>query len=274
MLANDALAREVELTGRTPLSIMGTQFLKAALAFHHFPDPTFHYRPGVPLLGFAAAILFSLGMVVAARRFRQAEYGLLAAWFTLVIVLGGALLENPPNSARLVLAIPPVVMGVALGVVEVASLARWALGRSEAEAVAASLLVMALITGQSAFFYFVRYTPSQVYGGVNTEVAHRMGLYLQELGPGHYCYFLGAPRMYLGFATISYLARDLQGSDVLEPLADPADLAPAQGEPVLILLPERGGELEAVLRRYPSGELREFRDAVGNLLFTAYEPLE
>jgi len=191
-----------------------------------------------------------------------------------VIIFGGALLENPPNSARLVLAIPPVVIGVALGAVEVASLARWALGRSEAEAVAASLLVMALITGQSAFFYFVRYTPSHVYGGVNTEVAHRMGLYLQELGPGHYCYFLGAPRMYLGFATISYLARDLQGSDVLEPLADPADLAPAQGEPVFILLPERGGELEAVLRRYPSGELREFRDARGNLLFMVYEPLE
>jgi 4-amino-4-deoxy-L-arabinose transferase-like glycosyltransferase len=274
MLANDALATEVQRTGRTALSIMGTQFLKAGLAFHHYPDPTFHYRPGVPLLGFAAAILFAFGMVAAARRFRHPAYGMLLAWFALVIIFGGALLENPPSSARLVLAIPPVALGVALGAVEVASLARWALGRSHAEAVAATLVLLLLVTCQSAFFYLVRYTPSHVYGGANTEVAHRMGLYLRGLGPGYYCYFLGAPRMYLGFATIPYLARDLQGSDVLEPLSDPAWLLPAKGEPVFVFLPERAAELEAVRRRYPSGALREFRDASGNVLFTAYEPLE
>ncbi len=274
MLANDALATEAERTGRTPLSIMGTQFLKAALAFHFFPDPTFHYRPGVPLLGFAAAVLFSVGLVVAARRFRRAEYGLLLAWIALVIVFGGALLENPPSSARLVLAIPPVAIMVALGAVEVASLARWALGRSQAEAVAASLVVMTLITCQSAYFYLGRYTPSHVYGGANTEVAHRVGLYLRSLGPGRYCYFYGAPRIYLGFATIPFLARDLRGSDVLEPLSDPAQLPPANGEPVFVLLPERAAEVETVRRRYPAGELREFRDAAGGILFTAYEPLE
>lgn len=274
MLANGALATEAQRTGRTPLSIMGTQFLKAALAFHHYPDPTFHYRPGVPLLGFAAAILFTMGLVVAARRFRRPEYGLLLAWFALVIIFGGVLLENPPSSARLVLAIPPVAIMVALGAVEVVSLARWALGRSQAEAVVASLVVVTLITCQSAFFYFGRYTSSRVYGGANTAVAHRMGLYLRSLGPGHYCYFFGAPRMYLGFATIPFLARDLRGSDVLEPLSDPAQLAPANGEPVFVLLPERAAEIEAVRRRYPAGELREFRDATGNILFTAYEPLE
>jgi len=274
ILANDALATEVQRTGRTALSIMGTHFLKAGLAFHHYPDPTFHYRPGVPLLGFAAAILFTFGTVAAARRLRQPAYGMLLAWFALVIVLGGALLENPPSSARLVLAIPPVAILVALGVVEVASLARWALGRSRAEAVTASLLVMLLITGQSAFFYLVRYTPSHAYGGVNTEVAHRMGLYLRGLGSDHYCYFLGAPRMYLGFATIPYLARDLRGSDVLEPLSDPARLAPARGEPVFIFLPERAAELDVVRQRYPAGALREFRDDSGIVLFTAYEPVE
>jgi len=274
MLANDALATEAERTGRAPLSIMGTQFLKAALAFHFFPDPTFHYRPGVPLLGFVAAVLFSVGLVVAARRFRRAEYGLLLAWIALVIVFGGALLENPPSSARLVLAIPPVTIMVALGAVEVASLARWALGRSQAEAVAASLVVMTLITCQSAHFYLGRYTPSHVYGGANTEVAHRVGLYLRSLGPGRYCYLFGAPRIYLGFATIPFLARDLRGSDVLETLSDSAQLPPANGEPVFVLLPERAAEIEAVRRRYPAGELREFRDAAGGILFTAYEPLE
>jgi len=274
MLANDALATEAQRTGRTPLGIMVTQFLKAALAFHYYPDPTFHYRPGVPLLGFTAGILFAVGFVIAVRRLREPAYGLLVCWFALVIVFGGALLENPPSSARLVLAIPPVVMMVAIGSAEVASLASWALRRSRVEAVAASLVVVALMTWQSAFFYVARYTPSHVYGGANTEVAHRLGLYLRSLGPGHYCYFFGAPRIYLGFATIPFLARDLRGTDVMEPLSDPAHLPPANGTPVFVLLPERSAELEVVRQRYPLGYLREFRGTSGTILFTTYEPLE
>jgi len=158
--------------------------------------------------------------------------------------------------------------------VEAARLLRWALGRSHAEAVAATLIVMALITGESTLFYFFRYTPSHVYGGVNTAVAHQMGLYLRGLGPGRYVYFLGPPRMYLGFATIPFLARDLAGRDVLDVVSDPWTLPAPAGAPVFIMLPERRAELDVLRRRYPAGALRDFRDASGTILFSAYEPLE
>lgn len=262
---------EMARTGKTALGVFSGQFLKAVLAFHFFPDPTFWYRPGIPLLRFLPSVFFVFGFTYAVRQWGKRGYFLLVVWFLLVIIFGGALLENPPTSPRLVLAIPPVVMCVVLGVVKVAQYVEQMIGKPRRLAVALSLVLILFASYQSAHFYLVKYTPSHEFAGLNTEVADGMGKYLRVLGPSYKCYFFGAPRMYYNFATIPFIAQGVEGIDVTAPIRDNVDFVQSHGRATFVFLPERRSEFDVVQRFYPSGRLREFRNQKGQILFIAYE---
>jgi len=266
------VAAEIQRTGKSTLGVLLGQFLKAALAFNHFSDPSLHYHPGIPLLRFFTSILFVFGLAYAVQRRQQREYLLLLAWFLLVIVFGGALLENPPSSPRLVLAIPPVVICVALGMVKVSSYVRLALGGNRGLAVGISAVLLLFACSQSLHFYFADYTPSHEFAGFNTEVADRMGKYLRHLGPDYQCYLFGPPRIYYrGIPTIPFLARGVTGTDVLEPITEDVDFVNPERRAVFIFLPERRSEFNVVRRFYPDGRFREFYNQDGEALFFAYE---
>ena len=59
------LEREPELTGKSTAHILAEQFLRAAGAFHVFPDRTVWYGAERPLLGFLAGAFAVLGMAWA-----------------------------------------------------------------------------------------------------------------------------------------------------------------------------------------------------------------
>ena len=268
------LAREAERLQRSQVSLLWQQFAKTALAFHFYPDPAPFYRPGQPLLDFVSAVPFTFGLAYSATRLRERRHALLVLWFWAVLVFGGMLLENPPSSQRLVLTAVPASVFLALGLVQIADVAERAFRWQRSSTWLALGLVVALLAAVSVRFYFWAYTPSRVYAGFNTYVAHEMGLYLRSLGPGCRYYFLGAPRMYAGFPSIPYLAPGVEGHDVLEPLTGPPAFVETDRRPVFLFLPERLKELEAVRLAYPAGQLREFRQPSGSLLFAAYEPSE
>jgi 4-amino-4-deoxy-L-arabinose transferase-like glycosyltransferase len=261
---------QVQATGRSTFSIVFDQFLKAALAYNYYPDPTFWYHPGIPLLHFLPSLLFIFGMAYAVSQWRKRQYFLLVVWYLLVVIFGGMLLENPPTSPRLVLSIPPVVICVALGMIKIADYIRLALNRPRFIATAISLALLVAISYQSAYFYFAQYTPAHEFAGQNTEVGDRVGRYLHALGPSYRCYFFGAPRVYYNFATIPFLARGTVGTDIPQPLKSELYLN-ADTPATFIFLPERRGELDVVRRKFPTGLLREFRDHNGQILFVAYE---
>lgn len=262
---------EMQRTGNTVLQVVWGQFLKAALAFNYYPDPTFWYRPGIPLLCFVSSIFFVFGLTRSITRIRQKEHFLLVIWFLGVIIFGGTLLENPPTSPRLVLAIPPVVIWVAMGIRSVASYLQQVLTERKQLAIILAAVFTVVICAQSTHFYYRTYTPSHVFGGHNTEVADRMGKYLRVLGPNYQCYFHGAPRMYYGFATIPYIAQGVHGIDVPQPPQEGLPFVNIGKDAVFVFLPERRGELDVVRRTYPDGLLREFRNERGQMLFIAYE---
>jgi len=263
----------VKATGKSVIGILFMQFLKSVLAFNYYYDPVFHYHPQIPLLHFVPSIFFVYGLTYALLHWRERRFFLMVLWFVMVIIFGGTLLENPPSSHRLLLAIPPVLMCVAVGMVKIAAYLVSLFGLHQRLGRVITLLLTLLIGYQSAHFYFAQYTPSLEYAGHNTHVADRMGKYLRYLGPGYRCYFFGAPRMYFGFSTITYLARDVEGVDVQNPLTTPPGPETLQPDklPVFIFLPEREGELDLVRQTFPSGLLRQFRDDRGQLLFVAYE---
>ena len=265
------LKRSVEITGRTQVSLLWEQALKSVLGYHYFTDPTFWYRPGIPLLTYPAAILFTFGLIYSFYRYRERSYMLLMVWLGVALFFGAFLLENPPSSQRLVITAPPVMVLVALGIDRWLyygqKIARWR--HSSAHIVRVALVLSLCFINYN--FYFNKYTHSHIFGGLNTEVADGMGKYMRSLGPEWNCYFHGPPRMYYGFATIPFIAQGVVGMDVLEPLKGPPTFVDLSKEAVFIFLPERLGELGAVRQSYPTGQLREFRREDGTLLFVSYE---
>ncbi len=274
---------QAQQTGRSELAILFDQFVTSALAFHHSLDPTFHYRPGRPLLLFVPAIFFVFGLVYALRHWRRKEYFILFAWILLVMIFGSTLLENPPSSPRLVLSIPAVVLCVAIGIWQFSKMVRHLLQPaplaassrrpSPTTAYLLSLVLVGVSSLTSAGFYFGEYTTQRLYSDQNTLLADRLGRYLAMLGPEYQCYFFGPPRIYFGHATIPFFARDTVGVDVREPLQGSLTMVNTERNAVFAFVPERQAELEMVRRSYPDGLLREFRDHKGHILFIAYEVL-
>ncbi len=85
--------------------------------------------------------------------------------------------------------------------------------------------------------------------------------------------------MYIfGFGSIPYLAPDVEGVDVVEPLTAPLDPGRVQSDKhaAFIFLPERRAELDLVRQTFPGGMLEEiasFRKGNPDPLFIVYRVL-
>jgi len=264
------LAREPGLTGKGTAQILAEQVLRSAGAFHVFVDRTVWYGADRPLLGFLAGICALLGMAWAVAHWRERRYFLILIWFWGVILTGGALTEGPPSSQRLVMAIPAVCLLVAVGLEVTVDLARRLLGAHPiAEKLALGLLIAAL-AASSVHYYFATFTPSHRYGSANGETATMIGHYLRGQAPGTQVYFLGAPRIYWGFGTMGFLAPQVAGHDIEQPLTGPPDLPDLGQTPLFVFLPDRAGELQWVQAAFPGGRVREFHDDLERLRFIVY----
>jgi len=270
------LEREPELTGKSTGHILAEQFVRAAGAFHYFPDRTAWYAAERPLLGFLAGAFAVLGMAWGAGNWRDRRYFLVLVWFWSVIITGGMLTESPPSSQRLVIAIPAVALLVAFGLDHTVRLICRLLdiGRTRENVVLGVLVT--LLAMSSIYFYFIEFTPTRRYGSANGETATMMGHYLHDLEAGTQAYLFGAPRIYWRFGTMPFMAPQVQGRDVVEPLEGPSDVAEeiagaADRRAVFLFLPERSGEVLWVQQAFPGGNLLQFSDPVGMLRFVAYE---
>ncbi|MBU1877797.1 MAG: glycosyltransferase family 39 protein, partial [Chloroflexi bacterium] len=215
------LAREPGLTGKPLETILAEQFLHATLAFNHYWDRVVWYGLRAPLLDLVAGALAVLGFVYALAHWRERRYAIPVLWLASVVVLGGALTENPPSSQRLTGAAPALALLVAVGVARLTDLGRDLWGRPVVWRVVVPVLTVWLLVAMSLRTYFVDYTPLQIYGGENAQVATALGVYLRNHPAERAVYFFGAPRLYFGFGSIGYLAPEAVGRDVTEPLAGP-----------------------------------------------------
>ena len=277
ILQSGWLEREPEITGKSTVQILAEQFLHAAGAFHVFPDRTAWYGAQRPLLGLLAGAFAILGMAWAVVHWRDRRYFLVMIWFWGVIVTGGMLTESPPSSQRLVIAIPAVALLVAWGLEQTVRLARRLAGLSRTwESVALALLI-SILAISSVQYYFVEFTPSRRYGSENGETATMIGHYLQNFDEGDQVYLFGAPQIYWKFGTMAFLAPEVSGQDVVDPLTGPPHIAGSAGvveaghRLVFVFLPERAADLIWVEQAFPKGQVQGFYDTSGRLRFTAYQ---
>jgi hypothetical protein len=218
-----------------------------------------------------------LGMAWAVAHWRDRRFFLVLLWFWAVIVSGGMLTESPPSSQRLVIAIPAVALLVAFGLEQSVGLARRLLDFGRKWENLALCLLVAIMAVSSIRYYFVEFTPSRRYGSENGETATMMARYIRDEDGGYQVYLFGAPRIYWSFGTIPFLAPDVPGHDVIDPLTgtpdfvDEAAVGVVERRLLFMFLPERLGELAWVQQSFPDGQVQEFRDAWGRLRFTVYK---
>lgn len=263
--------------GRDLVTILWDQFRRAALAFNYYPDRTVWYGLPQPLLDPVFGALFLVGLVYStivmwSRGKRSRRLAPLVVWWWAGMIAGGLLTESPPSSQRLITLSVPVCFFIAVALWQIAVLAQRAIGAVPARALlSVGLLAFAAI---SLHTYFLDFTPKRIYGGNHAELATDLAPLLNELDDTHKTYFLGAPWMYWGFGTIPYLAPDMEGEDIQEPLEmppPPSLLPPGRGA-VFVFLPQRAGELALVRRAFPGGRLHELHAGTieGELLATLY----
>ena len=269
------LEREQAVRNQGAVPILLDQLQRAALAFNLYPDRTGWYGSPQPLFDFAAGILFLLGLGYATLRPADHRVFPMVVWWWGATVLGGALTESPPSTQRLITLAPPAVFCVALALLKIGQILQRALQARLLERLTpylgAAVLGLSLI---SIKWYFVDFTPLRVYGGFNAVVATAMGTYARDsLGSDWRMVFFGPPRIYILFGSIPYLAPEVEGVDVVEPLVAPPDpsLAQPDKDAAFIFLPERRNELDLVRQTFPGGQIEEIPSPWGgDPLFIVY----
>ncbi len=250
---------------------LATGLFKSLLAFNLVRDRSIFYGPPLPLLHWLSGIFFVFGVAHAIRRWREPGHSLLLIWLLGTVIFGGALMNHPPESPRLLFTAPAVAILVALGLTQLSDLvSRVANWPSRGNLAHALVLTCALVaTGVSAFYYLGVYTPSGQFGDTNTHLAHRLGIWARDLEPVHQVYFFGAPRMtYVGFPSIAFLAPDAHIQDVIEPIEQPL---PVIGDTTFIFVPQRIEELDIIAAANPKGRRWTVMDDQGRTLFIAYQ---
>jgi len=296
LFASGWLAREQATTGRSIGSLLLQQLWRSISAFHYTLDPTFWYRPSIPLLDCVSGVLFILGILWATGHWRWPANGLLLMWFWLALIFGWVLTENPPSSMRLVIVAPALALSVGLGLnwlldlldhlhihasrfthhglrITHYALCTWS--------VAALLTVIAIL---NLHYYFIVYTPTRVYGNPTAEIATELGRALARRGgradtrrptdSGHSCvvHFYGPPFIYWDFGTLRFLARGVEGMDVPPPGEGEAPVPDRSKGACFVFLRERMDELAQVRARYPGGvETFTHSSVDGRPLYVSYE---
>ncbi len=194
------------------------------------------------------------------------------------MIFGGALLISPPDSHRLLGALPAVCLLAASALVWLLRVVwRWwgenRPGIHRAFLPVAAILAVLLIAGD-VLFYFGEYRQSNRFADRNTEIAYNIATYLQSLSEPHTAYLYGPPTLYADFPTIPFLAPNFQADlnlyNVLEPGAELQEPRQPDSDLLFLFLPERAGELAAVQEQYPAGDFQTFENNQGIPLFLAY----
>lgn len=273
ILSRDWFANERAYSGLGTTALLWRQFSKSVSAFHYTLDPTFHYRSSIPLLDFVSGVLFFLGFVRTAVRWRRQGSSLVLVWFWAAVIMGWVLTENPPSSHRMLVVAPALAILVGLGLNWLVELGQRLIGQPRFlgwDEIA--IVILVLIAILNLHYYFIVYTPTGIYGNPTAEIATRLGRYLQEQGDaGDVVYFYGAPAMYAGIPNLRYLARDFELVDVLEG-EDPAMSISASNGVRFVFLPHRLGGLDTVREKFPDGKEKQVHSKFDSrLLYVLYE---
>ena len=258
--------------GGTVAILLG-QAARVLPLFNHGGDTSGQYGYRGPMLDFVTSVLFVLGLGYSTARAHRPRYFFLLLWFWATLIVGGMLTLPAPFVPRLAGMLPVPCLFAALALQRTVDVLResWA-ERRATEVVLGALVTLALCSAAALNYrtYFNDYLQT-VQGWAMREPATAIARYANSLGDDCEVYLLGEPKLYIRHGTIRFIARDLQGTDVL----DPAQYIPLrttrEKDAVFILLPTHLHHLGSLQHYYPKGVVRNFTRPSGELWFTAFE---
>lgn len=206
--------------------------------------------PDIPLL---MLLLAGVGIVLAVRRRQHPLVFLGLLLLVLMPVAAVVTLEEPTRRAFIL--VPVLAMFAALGLVELARLARQfpAVYRPVARAGLAALV--GLIVFQSLTSYFVGFTSSPAQSWVFVRPFTDAALFVQDLPAGSYVYFY-SDRWSFNYETRQFLAPKAVGQDFSAEFGKHSlDIDHSKGTPVFVLLGKYRGMLDELNARYPKGKI-------------------
>ena len=264
------LENEVMVRGQPAALILLDQLQRAGLAFNLFADRTTWYGLREPLLDPVFGVIFLVGLLYGSLRLFSRGEGPrvvpMVTWWWAGMLLGGVLTESPPSSQRLITLSVPVCFFIAYALWEIVQLAVQAFSR--VPVVAIMSVAVAVFAFISLNTYFFEYTPQNIYGGPDAELATEIAPMLNALKEDNEFYFVGPPFMYWTFSTIPYLVPGAVGQDVMDGLEESLlpNFAERDGGAVFIVVPERRAEIQTLQQNFPQGEIQEIKSRADDRL--------
>jgi len=256
-----------------PASTLLAQAARVLPLFNYGGDTSGQYGYKGPMLDFVTSILFVLGIGYSTTRASRPRHLFLLIWFWATLIVGGMLTLPAPFVPRLagLLPVPCIFAAVALRRSADVFTESWGARRSTNVVIG---VVLALVLGTAAVLnyrtYFSDYLKT-IQGWAMREPATAIARYVDSLGEDWHVYLLGEPKLYIRHGTIRFIARDLQGTDVLDVSQYVPLRTTREKNAVFVLLPSHLHHLGTLQQYYPGGVLRNFTRATGELWFTVFE---
>jgi hypothetical protein len=227
-------------------------------------DRSSFYTADLPAFDGVTRTLFWIGLVVAVVGIRHFGNRLLLLWWGLGLLVGGVLTRDAPNAPRLLVLVPAVCLLV--GVAAEYAWARLQSAWSQPKWFLApfAVAVAALTLGINIDTYFITYARSA--GGLVPITAARAMVAEPHADA---VLFLGPPYVYAKHGTIQFVAGAVQSQD-FEGVGQVAALRNDGQHVLLVAVPERAAELDALVQQFPGGIRTTHADPLGRLIGAAY----
>jgi 4-amino-4-deoxy-L-arabinose transferase-like glycosyltransferase len=268
----DQMKHELNALGvQSVPALISAQLVNGISAFNWRGETSEQYGHGGPLLDFWTAPFFVLGVAYTSARVRDSRCFLIAAWFWLILVVGGVLTVDALFSPRVIALVPALFVLAALAIDTGWQRATQSGGESGRRAfgfAVTALLLLAL--GANVRDYFLLQAPEQKAARFHTLLSR----YLSPIRHAYRVYFFGGPLTFIGYDTERFLIPDADTADVGDedlrlPLPTPPD---GKGIAFVIdvAVPDSDRRLEAIRRVYPNGRRDTVRNEHGGIAFRVY----
>jgi 4-amino-4-deoxy-L-arabinose transferase-like glycosyltransferase len=253
ILFNGWLTQQATQSGKTILEILFNQFTRTTMVFIASPALGIFFNSPYPYLTVFGSILFLLGMGYALAYLIEPPHFIILIWFWAVILFGGVLTLNPPANTRLIMTSPPVAILMALGTYKVLNYLQNFRVIPERAVTQIFLAVVCLISYQNINFYMFEYRHNMYFEDQSGEFAMELGLMAKNLGSDLKIFVLGAPRVFSGFPTLSFLAPNNPRVDLDAESISTLELTSEQ-KVGFFAIPENRSLLADIRQKYPGGE--------------------
>lgn len=225
----------------------------------------FYGFAGAPMLAAVLGPFVALGLALMLLRAMDDRYAMLALWFWTVLLLGGVLTINSPQSHRLLPAALAALAGVALVLDWLMDVGPHLVPGRLAPAFLVISVALPVIAGYSdSANYFGPALASKPW-----EWDTRHGQYVASLGPGYRVYSLAAPQLYFDASVTRFLAPDVEGDSLLNPGLRLPLAVPSDRDLAFMVFPNMSQYLPLLRSLYPSAEMEEVRGGGNQVVFTA-----